>query len=324
MTKAFEFDSILSTYLQGVIEEKRSAGYTYDTEGMILKRFDQYCIDKHLKSTKITKEFLSDWMSQSDDEKEMQQAKRISCVRQLLLYMASMGMDVYIPSHFCNFGVHLTHILAPEELSAFFHELDLLTTESHARHSKRMIFEYRMLFRLIYCCGLRNSEAAGIAMKNVNLDNGVLSIYNSKGRKDRLVYMQDDLTGLCRDYYSELSQHLNCFPEWLFPGMNINQPIPNTSVDNKFSVIWSRTEYAETCTKKPTVHSLRFTFVVNRINEWIREGADINVMLPYLSRYLGHKTVNETFYYYYYVKEANDIVREKDKTSKLVIPEVML
>ena len=125
MTKAFEFDSILSTYLQGVIEEKRSAGYTYDTEGMILKRFDQYCIDKHLKSTKITKEFLSDWMSQSDDEKEMQQAKRISCVRQLLLYMASMGMDVYIPSHFCNFGVHLTHILAPEELSAFFHELDL-------------------------------------------------------------------------------------------------------------------------------------------------------------------------------------------------------
>jgi len=46
-------------------------------------------------------------------------------------------------------------------------------------------------------------------------------------------------------------------------------------------------------------------------------------MLPYLSRYLGHKSPDETYYYYHLVEKAFDTIREKDTVSGKVIPEVV-
>lgn len=67
---------------------------------------------------------------------------------------------------------------------------------------------------------------------------------------------------------------------------------------------------------------LRFTFVVNRMNLWAEEGVDLQVMMPYLSRYLGHKSINETFYYYYLVSDAYRTIVKKDSIASDVIPEV--
>jgi integrase len=52
------------------------------------------------------------------------------------------------------------------------------------------------------------------------------------------------------------------------------------------------------------------------------DGVDINVMFIYLSKYLGHKDPDETFYYYHLVREAYDIVKQKDTVTDDVIPEV--
>ncbi len=71
----------------------------------------------------------------------------------------------------------------------------------------------------------------------------------------------------------------------------------------------------------PTVHSLRHTFVVKRVNLWMRQGLDMNVMMPYLSKHLGHKGIDETYYYYHYVEESARIISEKDALGKKVIPE---
>ena len=48
----------------------------------------------------------------------------------------------------------------------------------------------------------------------------------------------------------------------------------------------------------------------------------MNVMLPYLSKHLGHKGMDETLYYYHQVDDAFRIVREKDTIANDVIPEV--
>ena len=80
----------------------------------------------------------------------------------------------------------------------------------------------------------------------------------------------------------------------------------------------------QTPEKHPTPHCLRHAFVVERFNEWMTQGIDTNKMLPYLSRYLGHKSLGETYYYYHLVDNAFDTVRQKDSVSGKVIPEVKL
>ena len=52
------------------------------------------------------------------------------------------------------------------------------------------------------------------------------------------------------------------------------------------------------------------------------QGLDLNVLMPYLSKFLGHKSPDETFYYYHQVLEAFRVIREKDTVAKSVIPEV--
>jgi len=60
------------------------------------------------------------------------------------------------------------------------------------------------------------------------------------------------------------------------------------------------------------------------MNEWMREGRNFETMLPYLSRYLGHASVDETQYYYHQVVSAFEIVRKHDRVADKVIPEVMV
>ena len=35
-------------------------------------------------------------------------------------------------------------------------------------------------------------------------------------------------------------------------------------------------------------HDLRHTFATHRLYHWMRDGKDLNAMLPYLSAYMGH------------------------------------
>lgn len=49
---------------------------------------------------------------------------------------------------------------------------------------------------------------------------------------------------------------------------------------------------------------------------------DVNVMLPYLMRYMGHQTVTETLYYFHFVPEFFPTFREIAKPLENIIPEV--
>ena len=53
------------------------------------------------------------------------------------------------------------------------------------------------------------------------------------------------------------------------------------------------------------------------------EGISLDVMMPYLSRYLGHSRIEGTLYYYHQVSDAYRVVRQKDLVSGRVIPEVV-
>lgn len=185
-----------------------------------------------------------------------------------------------------------------------------------------MSLEYKVLYRLIYNCGLRNSEACNLTWINVELNRGYLKIIHSKNDKNRIVYISDDMLSILRKYQREISEKASQ-SIWVFPGLNPLYSIPKTLVDRKFNEIWNKTKFANQCDKKPTVHCFRHTFVIKRMNLRMNQGVDLNTMMPYLSKYLGHKSRGETFYYYHQINEAFHIINKKDTQASLVIPEVI-
>ena len=68
-----------------------------------------------------------------------------------------------------------------------------------------MADEYPIMFRFYYCCGMRNDEVCSLKTADIDLQKGIITIYDGKNNKDRLVYLPDDLRILADGYFQSVS-----------------------------------------------------------------------------------------------------------------------
>lgn len=315
------YTSVLGEYITGLIAQKRACGYRYENEAYILASFDHLCVDHGHTEPTITRDLVMKWAFQRPSEGKNHRNGRVSIVRQLALYMRSLGIEAYVPGHFASGTNPVPHIFTKPQLQSFFAAVDAY--DPARRALRRLIPTYQVLFRLFYCCGVRLSEACFLRRHCVDLDRGTLEIQQSKGDKDRLVFLAADVCRMCKRYDIHMDA-LIPHREWFFPGGAADRPFGKTSLDRKFSEFWMKTPFAGTTDRKPTIQSLRHTFVVDRMNEWMDKDVDIGVMMPYLSRYLGHSSIAETQYYYHTIERAFGAVRRHDHVSAGIIPEVLV
>lgn len=314
------YNSSLASYISGLIAEKRACGYIYEFEAYILERFDRFCTDNNYNSGTITRDMVMQWAIQRPTEGKNYRNQRVSFIRQLSLYMQSLGINSYIPQQFESETVSVPHILSPEELVSFFQVVDAYMPPQTS--FRRRVPTYQVMFRLFYCCGLRLAEVCNLKRSCVDLEKGIIKIFQSKGDRDRLVYLANDVLALCRKYDAKMQAQISD-RKWFFPGWYPDKPFLKNSIDKKFRKFWNMTPFADKVDKRPTIHCLRHTFVVNKMNEWMLKGIDINTMMPYLSRYLGHSSIEETHYYYHTIEQAFTVIREHNTIAKQVIPEVI-
>jgi integrase/recombinase XerD len=313
------FKSPLAPYITGLIEQKRACGYAYVYQENVLESFDRFCIEQSHSVNTITRDLVMEWAVQRSTEGKNHRNQRVSFVRQLALYMLSLGLNAYVPRHYASETVSTPHILSMRELTEFYAAVD--SYEPPQPSLRRLGHTYRILFRLYYCCGLRLAEACRLRRSCVDLKEGSIRILHSKGNKDRLVPLSADVQSICADY-DAMMQRIVPDREWFFPGIRPDRPFEKTAIDRKFRQLWALTPSAVAVDKRPTIQCLRHTFVVNKVNEWMDAGLDLGAMMPYLSRYLGHASIAETQYYYHAIAQAFTIVRRHDALSVNIIPEV--
>ena len=81
-------------------------------------------------------------------------------------------------------SIFVPRMLTDEELRKFFHAVDTLapTARSPLRH---LIMPE--VFRLLYGCGFRVREVLKLRVRDVDLNQGIITVRQGKYRKDRLV-----------------------------------------------------------------------------------------------------------------------------------------
>ena len=319
----YQYGSCFGPYIQQFIERKRSIGFVYEHEEWELKHFDYFCCEKGISEPSLSRELVMEWGQLRENEYKSTSGSRFSIIRQFGLFLLSLDLEAYLPSNYSYSSKGKTHVLSDEEIVGIFKNIDQRQPVHNNLDFRRLSLEYRVILRLIYCCGLRISEARLLKKQDVAFESGTLRIMQSKGHKDRLVYFSPDMKQLLLQYHDEIVSRYNCQTEWFFPGRYPDRPLPVVTIDMVFRNAWKHTPFAASCDKAPTVHSLRHTFVVKRMNLWMEQGVSLKEMLPYLSRFLGHASPNETFYYYHQVDSSFRIIRQRDKSSSSVIPEVV-
>ena len=313
----YVFSSSLAPAIEGLIQEKRSSGYVYNSNADVLKELDTFCIEYGFISDTVTKDLSDAWAVQRETEGISSRNIRVSNLRQVAKYLNSIGVDSYVPQMLQSGETKIAHVFTADERKEFFESLNKLDVK---RNSKCLLEECRILFRLYYCCGLRLSEPIWLKWDDIDYDLGKITILQSKGYKDRVVWVTSDIAEMIRKYHEYIMTE--CPGETLvFPGTKDGKPINEVTVRAYFQRTLAMTSYAS-ISNPPTIKSFRHTFVVDRLNAWMENGENIEEKLPYLSKYLGHNSIHESLYYYHQVAEAFKIIHDRDKTSNIVIPEV--
>lgn len=316
-----EYESRLAPFIVNFVEQKRALGYPYDTSSRILLHFDRLAATQFPDDDTITKALCDAWLAAKPGEHPNGLLRRITPVRQLSKYMRGLGIDTYIipnniPKRMPKYDAH---IYTSEELIAFFASVDRCAKSVFAplRHYVIPVF-----FRVLYCCGLRSSEARFLKTEDVDLETGKIVIRESKGWQRRIVYMSDDLRNLCQEYDAAIAD--------LMPDRQVFFPNAKGAYYNKCTVsiwfheFWDDLPVARNITgNAPRVHDFRHSYAVHRLNGWVRNGQDVNALYPYLSEYMGHRNYPDTDYYLSLIEDFYPELEDRlSCINEEILPEV--
>ena len=157
---------------------------------------------------------------------------------------------------------------------------------------------YYCLFGLIAVTGLRLSEAIGLQRGDVDLDEGVLTVRQSKFGKSRLVPLHPTTREALLGYAERRDAHLGprCGSHFFVAergGRLLHQYVHR--------VFWRLSRQIGLRRPGdhtgPRVHDFRHGFAIRTLLGWYRRGIDVERHLPVLSTYLGHAYVRDTYWY---------------------------
>lgn len=161
-----------------------------------------------------------------------------------------------------------------------------------------------------------------LKLRGVDLKQGIVTIRNSKFKKDRLIPMSPSLTRYLEAY--SLKFHTISTPEDHFFMKKDRTPTSGDSVYDTFrSILWKIGISHGGKGRGPRVHDFRHTFSVHALNQMVRQGVDLYCALPILSTYLGHASVEATERYVRLTEEAYPgILETVSRTCAYIFPAV--
>lgn len=274
--------------VRSYLEQRRRLGFKLLNEGSLLENFARFA-DRSGHRCPLTKELAIRWAALSKGSDQLWRARRLEVVRTFAKYLIVSEPQTQIPPRHVFGPAHRRsdpYIYSPEEVRELM------------RRSKRLSGPlrgqtYSTLIGLLACTGLRISEALRLTIEDVDLDEGVLRVRESKYRRTRLVPLHSTAIAPLRDY---AIRRLRIAPlATVFFPSNEGTELARRNVDHTFSRL--RFGIGTERHRLPRLYDLRHTFVCRVLLRWENSARGAAGRVGILSRYLGHAHVTDTYWY---------------------------
>lgn len=301
----------LREYLEQYTNERRLLGYKDTNVSSCLRHFDRFSVDYECIDC-LPKCLVLAWIEHKPHwQSASTQQNRITIMRKFAEFMIRQGKDAYVvPKSYWpkSHSAHVPYVFSHDEIGRLLQAADSRFCEDRPALA--------VLYRLLYCCGLRVSEALNLCICHVDLENSVLTVLDAKNSRDRYVPMSEELTEVCRRYRQAV------FPDGTDPA-GFFFPSPRGGAYTASYIYHQFRELLNICgiphrgsLYGPRLHDLRHTFSVHSFQKEIESGRDAMEILPILAVYLGHKTYHGTSLYLHLTPEAYSHIT--DSTADIV------
>lgn len=185
------------------------------------------------------------------------------------------------------------YIYTVDELKRLLAATDTLQTPL----SPLLALTMRSLLLLLYGTGMRIGEALSLTLQDVDLENHVLTVRDTKFFKTRLVPIGPRLTMVLAAYRSRRCQlPCPCGEAAAFLATRTGLHLNYKRVNKLFCRLRKVAEIRRDVSARyqPRIHDIRHAAAVHRVIAWYRAGVDVQRLLPQLATYLGHVDVAST------------------------------
>lgn len=276
-------------------------------EKCYLKRFDEYLCSVLLEKQDLIEEIIVDWIKELHNRRSSIE-NEVIVIGQFLKYLNTIGIKTYIPVIPKVYDDYTPYIFSDNELLKIF-ELADNTIQKSPASDPYLAIELPVILRLLFSSGLRIGETLLLKKSDVDLENGILRLLNTKGDKQRLVPVTSEMNDILKKYCSVMARLIDT--EWLFTSSKREEPISDRSVKHRFEYILDECnihlENRAKFERGPCLHCFRHVFAFKSFAQNERNGRSTNDTIPFLSIYLGHVSLNETAKY---LKFSNEMYPE--------------
>jgi site-specific recombinase XerD len=259
-------------------------------EDMAARKLNPHTQRSHVYSCKR----FAAWLKRSPDTATPDEVRRFQlylvesgasiCNRNRIMTGVRFLFRVTLRRH--DLAAEVWHIKEPQKLPPVLgpEEVKRLLTLATSLKARTML-------TLAYGCGLRAGEVVRLRAGDIDSEQMIIHIVQSKGRKDRHVMLPAEVLDLLRQWWKvRPSGHdggLAPEQRWLFPGRNDRAGLPVTT--RQFGRLFKDAAKAAGLRKTLSLHTLRHSFATHLLER----GTDIRL----IQALLGHDKLETTARY---------------------------
>lgn len=245
----------------------------------------------------FTQSAIDKWCIKRETEKNNTYYNRIKTAENIIRFASSRGychvkINVLVKWHKPSRRLVM---LSQAEITSFFKACDehkFYENGTFKIRGKCYALVCTTLFRLLYSNGIRPIEARYLKVEDVDLNNGIIYIRNTKGYREHIIAVNKEMQERLRYYHEVITQ--------LIPGRTAffcNEKgtyLSRAWIDTVFKRLWCKYN-----TTKAVPYDFRHNYAIANLNAL--GGLSINeayYSMIALSKSMGHASLNQTMYYY--------------------------
>ena len=257
-------------------------------EDMAARKLNPHTQRSHVYSCKR----FAAWLKRSPDTATAEEVRQFQlqliesgmsiCNRNRIMTGVRFLFRVTLRRH--DLAAEIWHIKEPERLPPVLSPEEVKRVLAMARSLKA-----RAMLTLAYGCGLRAGEVVRLRAGDIDSEQKIIRIVQSRGHKDRHVMLPAEVLKLLRQWWKvrPTASNNSVAPEqrWLFPGRGQHRPMTT----RQFGRLFKEAAKAAGLRKTVSLHSLRHSFATHLLER----GKDIRV----IQALLGHSKPETTARY---------------------------
>src|ERR1700722_6236749 len=256
-------------------------------EDMAARNLNPHTQHSHISSCKR----FAAWLKRSPDTASPDEVRRFQlhliesgasiCNRNRIMTGVRFLFRVTLRRH--DLAAEVWHLKEPQKLPPVLSPEEVKRVLTMATSLKA-----RAMLTLAYGCGLRAGEVVRLRAGDIDSEQMIIRIVQSKGRKDRHVMLPPEVLDLLRQWWkarpSAYDADVAPTQRWLFPGRKCR---PLTT--RQFGRLFKEAAKAAGLRKTLSLHSLRHSFATHLLED----GKDIRL----IQALLGHEKLETTARY---------------------------